>query len=163
MKLELKKQLPEGMTINTDASWHPALKIAAYAFTVANNHARIRQAGLLTGTVSSPLEAEILCIKKALETVHGQHFGGMVKWLVLNTDSEQAMLAIMKDKRKTATEVRRLLKSAQDRLGIEQYEFRHVKAHSGVPDKRSEANRWCDRSARKKLREEVRRRKDVAI
>lgn len=31
-------------------------------------------------------------------------------------------------------------------------EFRHVKAHSGVDDKRSYVNEWCDKEAKRRLR-----------
>ena len=34
-------------------------------------------------------------------------------------------------------------------------EFRHVKAHSGVKDKRSYVNEWCDAEAKKQLRSKM--------
>ena len=35
------------------------------------------------------------------------------------------------------------------------FEFRHVKAHNGVPDARSFINDWCDKEARKWMRQAV--------
>lgn len=147
------------VTINTDASFHPHLKYGAYAFWAICNDCKITKSGVFRKKCINPDDAEAKCILNALTVVLKSHKA--VSKIIVNTDSLNAIAYLTNDRKhirrygligNKATEFKRLLCLLIKEKTIE---FRHVKAHSGISDKRSYVNEWCDAEAKKQLRNKI--------
>jgi len=150
------------VTINTDASFHPSLKWGAYAFWAISNDFKITKSGVFRKKCTNPDDAESKCILNALTVVLKAH-KGLTK-IIINTDSLNAIAYLTNDRThikrygligNKATEFNRLfilLRKSYVKIPIE---FRHVKAHSGINDKRSYVNEWCDWEAKKQLKTKI--------
>lgn len=147
------------VTINTDASFHPSLKYGAYAFWAICDDFKITKSGVFRKKCINPDDAEAKCIINALTVVLLAHKG--ISKIIINTDSLNAIAYLTNDRthiRKyglitnKGTEFNRLFYGIIKKTSIE---FRHVKAHSGVNDKRSYVNEWCDSEAKKQLRKTI--------
>lgn len=147
------------VTINTDASFHPKLKFGAYAFWAISNDFKITKSGVFRKKCVNPDDAEAKCIINALTLILKAHKG--ITRIIINTDSLNAIAYLKADK----VHVRKygLFRSKIDQFnpifkklkrGID-IEFRHVKAHSGVSDRRSYVNEWCDSEAKSQLRKKI--------
>ena len=149
------------VTINTDASFHPALKFGAYAFWAVSDEFKITKSGVFKRKCINPDDAEAKCIINALKVVLLSHVS--ITRVIVNTDSLNAIALLKYDRvhmrkymgknmqmwshiRKAYMKV---LHESKNKVAIE---FRHVKAHTGINDKRSYVNDWCDLEAKKQLR-----------
>jgi len=81
------------------------------------------------------------------------------KYIIVNTDSTVSIgrmnwtyKGLKKHKNKNLGKAINILKKIRNKCQV--LEFRHVKAHSGIENKRSYANEWCDREAKIKMRQE---------
>ena len=144
------------VTINTDASFHPSLKFGAYAFWAVCNDFKITKSGVFRKKCTNPDDAEAKCIINALKIVLA-HKG--ISKIIINTDSLNAIAYLTKDTSHIKKYNLSASKMRQFSLYLDllktfntQIEYRHVKAHSGVNDKRSYVNEWCDKEAKRKLR-----------
>lgn len=144
------------VTINTDASWCPETKKAAYAFWAVSNSFKITKSGVFKNKCESSRCAETRCIINALSTVLLSNSG--ISKVIVNTDSKYSIWTLEEqkiNKQKWKSNLylhiayKTLLKNDKNKAKIE---FRHVKAHSGVQDSRSYVNKWCDKEAKKQLR-----------
>lgn len=150
------------VTINTDASLL-ANKYAGYAFWIVCNDGRIQKAGKIKEIIKSPSDAELCCIANALYILSKSKWKGISK-VIVNTDSKISIDSLNgtsgipsnnKFKRKCYDEamfsmMEILIKSGRSiREVYTFFEFRHVKAHSGVKDARSVVNEWCDQQSKK--------------
>lgn len=147
------------VTINTDASFHPQIKWGAYAFWAICNDFKITKSGVFRKKCMNPDDAETKCILNALTVILKAHKG--ITKIIINTDSLNAIAYLTEDKKhirrynlsnQKAIEFRRIFLSLVKHTTIE---FRHVKAHSGVNDKRSFVNEWCDTEAKRQLRSKI--------
>lgn len=147
------------VTINTDASFHPQLKYGAYAIWAVSDTFKITKSGLFTKKCINPDDAEAKCIINALTLVLKPHKG--VTRIIINTDSLNAIAYLKNDKQhikrygliqNKGAEFNRLFCGLVKNVKVE---FRHVKAHSGINDKRSYVNEWCDSEAKRHLRKKV--------
>lgn len=148
------------VTINTDASFHPRLKYGAYAFWAICNDFKITKSGVFRSECLSPDDAEVKCILNALQVVLFAHKG--ITKIIINTDSLNAIAILKNDREHIKKYVHNNLKKGklfrqkfhsiirktENRFQIE---YRHVKAHSGVEDKRSYVNEWCDAEAKRRM------------
>lgn len=145
------------VTINTDASFHPSLKYGAYAFWAICNDFKITKSGVFRKKCINPDDAESKCIINALKVVLSSN--KCITKIIINTDSLNAIAYLTKDinhikkynlsmpKMRQFSQCLVLLKSFRTEI-----EYRHVKAHSGVNDKRSYVNEWCDSEAKRQLK-----------
>lgn len=145
------------VTINTDASFHPKLKYGAYAFWAVCNDFKITKSGVFRRLCQTPDDAEAKCIINALTVIIKAHKG--ISKIIINTDSLNAIAYLTKD-------VSHIIKYGLSHSKMRQFqqcllmlpignikiEYRHVKAHSGIDDKRSYVNEWCDAEAKRQLR-----------
>lgn len=150
------------ITINTDASFHPSLKYGAYAFWAICNDFKITKSGVFKEKCITPDDAESKCILNAIHVILKSHEG--ISKIIINTDSLNAIAYLTDDKehqrRYGLSNSQRIrfsklfieLKATYKKIPIE---FRHVKAHSGVNDKRSYVNEWCDLEAKRQLKQRV--------
>ena len=148
------------VTINTDASFHRSLKFGAYAFWAICNDFKITKSGVFREKCINPDDAEAKCIINALKVVLLAHKG--ITKIIINTDSLNAIAYLTED----INHIRKYNLSMPKMRQFRQYlfllksfnteiEYRHVKAHSGVNDKRSYVNEWCDSEAKRQLRRKV--------
>jgi len=151
------------VTINTDASLHKKLRYGAYAFWAVSDDFKITKSGPFKEKCFTTDDAEAKCIINALKTVL-VHSG--IHKIIINSDSLNA-IAVLEKNEKHNTRYSRL--NSKQRLNIYKVyqkvlqqsknnvtiEFRHVKAHSGIDDKRSYVNEWCDSEAKKHMWEKV--------
>jgi len=149
------------VTINTDASFHPQLKYGAYAFWAVSNNFKITKSGVFKSVCINSHDAETRCIINALSIVLLSHKD--ITKIIVNTDSQNSIHILTNDKENIRrylgtnqkmvkilrTEFNKVLSKNLNKVKIE---FRHVKAHSGINDKRSYVNEWCDAEAKKQLR-----------
>ena len=149
------------VTINTDASFHPSLKYGAYAFWAICNDFKITKSGVFKAKCINPDDAEAKCIINALKVVLLAHSN--ITKIIVNTDSLNAIAILTGDKTHISKYInsQRLawdkLRKVYKSLIIQKVdiEYRHVKAHSGVNDRRSYVNEWCDSEAKRQLRRKV--------
>lgn len=147
------------VTINTDACFHTQLRIGGYAFWAVSNDFKITKSGVFRKKCTTSDDAEAKCIINALSIILKSHKN--ITKIIVNTDSLNAIAYLKNDKSHISKynlstskriqfsnlflELRRLYKKQLE------IEFRHVKAHSGVDDKRSFVNEWCDTEAKKQM------------
>lgn len=146
------------VTINTDASFHPKYKIGAFAFWVVSNEFKIQKAGFFKKNCKSSHGAEMKCIINALTLT--LRTNTKIKKIIINTDSMNSISIFENDRNKInryglhyGAKYRRMFRNKlkmyvkKNQCDVT-VEFRHVKAHSGVNDKRSYVNDWCDKHAK---------------
>lgn len=142
------------ITINTDASFHPVKKYGGYAFYIVCNNFKIQKAGAFKEKCQSPIDAEMKCMANALHTLMAQKDLPTTSLIVINSD---CLFAFEKVGKKSNNEIGRkiskLIRDVRQKMSykgivLPNYEFRHVKAHSGVNDARSKVNDWCDKQAK---------------
>lgn len=149
-------------TINTDASHAPKVQVAAWACWIKSTHYKIQDSGLFPDPVPNSSVAEAMAIEQALllldmlidsqPFLRAQRDGPGIK-LYINTDSMWTIQALTgKIKRSKHVAVARRVRSLAENYEIE---ARHVKAHTRGADARSWVNNWCDRAARKLVRQKV--------
>lgn len=145
------------LTINTDASFHPDYKVGGYAFYIVCDLFKVQKAGMFKVEPQNSLEAEMMCIANAIFVASKQKQYPYINLVVINSDALYAFERVGKKKKDPfGRKIANLLRDLRMVTGFQKYEFRHVKAHSGVNDARSKVNEWCDREAKKWMREAVR-------
>ena len=143
------------VTINTDASFHNNSKLGAYAFWAISNEFKITKSGVFKKPCNSSQDAEAKCIINALKVVLLAHKG--ISKIVINTDSLHSAIILQGGIRRPDTikrwkSITKVYKELIGNFPNVKIEFRHVKAHSGTRDARSYVNEWCDRQAKKQLK-----------
>lgn len=153
-------ELLNAITINTDASFNTKLKVGGYAFYIRVGDSIIKSAGSFKTNPANPIEAEMMCIGNAVYTLSSLKELPPAKLIVINSDCLTAFELIkLKSKNPTGKSVALLIKTLKEKASYQglippRIQFRHVKAHTGAQDARSWVNRWCDREAKIKMREE---------
>ena len=153
------------ITVNTDASFHPELKVGGYAYYIVCDLFKIQKSGMFKKNPKTAMDAEMMCMANALHCLLVQKELPNTKWIVINSD---CLFSFEKIKRKSQNEVGRkvaeILREVRQKTSMPKYEFRHVKAHNGTPDARSYVNDWCDKEAKKwmrKAKDEIINKSDV--
>lgn len=144
------------VTINTDASTHTKELVGAYAFWIVCDQGKIKRFGAFRAKVKNPTDAEIKSICNGLSSLLESKFTDVFH-VVVNTDCTNAIDGIqgtgpyahLSKNSKAAMHARELIKKLKRKYPkLRLIDFRHVKAHSGVGDKRSIVNEWCDAQAK---------------
>lgn len=155
------------ITINCDASFHPIHKVGGYAFWIVSNSFKITKSGEFKVDPASAEDAEIMCIANALHVLYNQEsLPKNINCLTLNCDSTNAMKRITKQielegryNRKRTKDV--AIKAAMIWIKLSKVlkpnfeQMCHVKAHNGTRDSRSYVNDWCDKEAKKWMRNKL--------
>lgn len=145
------------ITITTDASFSSKYKRGTYAFFITSNLGRMSQAGALRKSCRSPSEAEIKCIINALTFVrNNKELFDKCKNVYVNTDSMNSIHIWNDDRQliiryklfKLSLQLNKLIRKLKKDYRKKSIELRHVKGHSGVNDKRSYVNEFCDKAAK---------------
>lgn len=148
------------ITINTDASFNSQHNVGGYAFYIVCDLFRIKKGGIFKKNPKSPIDAEMMCMANALYTLLTQPELPSTKHIVINSDCLYSFSRItLKNKDLTGRAVARILKKLKEAMSangvLPKSVFRHVKAHSGLDDKRSHVNEWCDMEAKQWMRSAV--------
>lgn len=152
------------ITINTDASFHPTLKVGGYAFYIICDLFKITKGGMFKNHPKTPEEAEIMCIGNALATLLAQKELPEAKWLIINSDCQRGMEKIKRSSTPLGKQVQGLWQQLIRRLGSSKNKFRYVEAHQrGQLDKRSFVNDWCDKEAKKYMKIAAKQKEDEML
>lgn len=142
-------------TINTDASYSPISKRAAYAFWIVSNNFTIKKSGLFRELCQKPEEAELKSILNAIFMVKEQT---ELSKIIINTDCLNAIhiltldnKSIQKYKLTWGKYYYKMYLKYTKRKSFK-VEFRHVKAHNDTDTSRTWVNNWCDKQAKTELR-----------
>lgn len=154
----MKRSHVKCITVNTDASFSKEEKVAGYAFYIVCDLFKITKGGIIKSNVETPQDAEMMCMANALYSLLKQPSLPSTNLIIINSDALTTFEKIgLKKKgvgKRVAEILRQLRKEASYReVVMPKFEFRHVKAHNGTPDKRSFVNNWCDKEAKKWMRE----------
>jgi ribonuclease HI len=144
---------PVFLTITTDASFNHQYSVGGYAFRIVSDQQRINHSGIFKSDLSNSLQAELMCIANAIHTVVKS--GLKADLVVINTDCQHGIIHIQKNKIELAKAINKLLVKLKESTECEKYFIKHVKAHTSSTKSRNLANGWCDKEAKKKMREAV--------
>lgn len=149
------------LTLCTDASFSHKHQIGTYAYWMVCEGQRLKWSGPLKGVVHDSTEAEMMCILKALKRIQMDPLLSLkVKEILVNTDSLNSIWILTGNVKKMAkyrlpkpyhAELAKIFRHMRGLMGNVQVKFRHVKAHSGVDDKRSYVNEWCDQRCKQEI------------
>jgi ribonuclease HI len=141
------------VTILTDASHCPDLKVAGYGFWIASERGKLPGSGAMKNLVRTSTLAEMQAVVNALWK--GAKAGLIQKGdeLLIQIDCEAAIYAF-RHKRNVADDEKQVVEQLYLILTTLDLKckFRHVKAHTGSEAARSRANDACDKRARKAMR-----------
>lgn len=145
----------KNVTITTDISVSPDFKYASYAFWISTERGHIKKSGLIKKASVNTTLMEIKCITNATWYLFNKT-NIRPETLIINTDS-LGVVEIMSRKLKPFSlkpirVIARELKTILD-LNKQQYKFKHVKAHVKVSSARSYVNNWCDKEAKRVIKE----------
>lgn len=153
------------VTINTDASFHPEHKVAAFSCWIVCNQGKILRAGPLKKAKDSS-DAETQGIANALHLLHCSEFTGITK-VIINNDCKYAHQEILTGSSKAAkhckaaaAKIRSVLRKIADQHSLPTdwkrwVEFRYVPAHTGTESARKWVNDWCDNAAKEQMRKQI--------
>lgn len=152
------------ITINTDASFSGEHQKGGYAFYIVCNDFRIKSGGPFRADPRNSEDAEMMAIGNAIATLLRRVELPKTKLLVINSDCKSGLSKIDKPNkilkvknRPLPRKIRGLIDELLKRIGNPKVDFRHVKAHNGHPDARSWVNDWCDKEAKRHMKESVRK------
>ena len=141
------------VTILTDASHCPDLKVAGYGFWIASERGKLPGSGVMKNLVRTSTLAEMQAVVNALWK--GAKAGLILRGdeLLIQIDCEAAIYAFRR-KRNVADDEKEVVEQLYWILTTLDLKckFRHVKAHTGSDAARSRANDACDKRARKAMR-----------
>lgn len=142
------------VTVLSDASFCCNHKIAGYGYWIASARGKTGGEGVVAEEVFDPNTAEMMAICNAIW--HGVG-AGLIRQgdnLLIQTDSVAAIDRFKGEKVNITEQQSRVIAyfdkvTRRLNLGVR---FRHVKAHTSCEDKRSIANRMCDKRAKTAMR-----------
>lgn len=132
---------------------------AGYAFWISSPVGRFKKYGRLKNAKNST-EAEMQAIANALYFIRNHKDLWGISKITIQTDSEHSINMItdpsnhLKGKKKRQENFRKIRGVITELIGKyngvkSEYEFKHVKAHSGTDTKRKYVHDWCDKFAKK--------------
>ncbi len=141
------------VTINTDAAHQHILKIGTYAYWIQCEQGRINDSGILKNKVNTPQEAEAMAICNALYVLHKSEFTG-VKRIVVNCDCKTIFSKMNGTGKGCFGMVYKLRRNINQKYnGKIKITFNHIKAHTDKCNAESLINSWCDKEAKRQLKE----------
>ena len=161
-------------TITTDASFYVQHKKGAFAFWISTEERIIQKAGVLKGACLTSQIAEIKAILNSLIFIKRARFSEKITHITVNTDCMDAinLLGVMTNEQlqkhcnKSKSEALTFLPEAWLAIKVAlqaEIKFKHVKAHKGKDTARKFVNDWCDKAAKKELRQFIKNEKQNAI
>jgi ribonuclease HI len=159
------------VTINTDASFSRANKVGSYAFWIVCDLFIIKRHGMLKGRVERPEDAEFKCIINALHTLLKREQSLLATKIIFNTDCLNVIHVMKKSKKEIKLYKldkwgyplkEKFCNMLSKKMRKVQLDFRHVKSHVEIKDKRSYVNDWCDQKAKEEMSKWLEQNKNLA-
>lgn len=153
----MEKKSVRCITINTDASFNYQKKVGGYAFYIICDLFKIQKGGMFKVQPKNPMEAEMMCMANALQTLLNQKELPSTNLIVINSDCLFSFDRIGLKKDGVGKVVAQILRKVRLEMAwkgivMPEFDFRHVKAHTDNKDARSMVNGWCDKEAKKWMR-----------
>lgn len=145
------------VTIITDASYCPDLKVGGYGFWIASQRGKLGGGSKLTwkgGAINTSTIAEMMAISGALYIAVSNKLVLQGDSVLFQTDCMGAIQAFQGTRYNLVSQELSVLKyhnEMQNSLQL-QIRYKHVKGHSQVDDARSASNRLCDKQAKQYMR-----------
>ncbi|KVR21703.1 hypothetical protein WK13_34765 [Burkholderia ubonensis] len=141
------------VTLLTDASLCHETKAAGWGYYAISERTRAYGGGPLNTNPAQSTEAEMQAIVNGLHCAVKRGVAEAGDSLIIQTDSVESIRAFTRSRQPVGNE-RAAVEKFHVMLATYKFdvEFRHVKAHSGVKDKRSFVNSACDRTAKRFMR-----------
>jgi ribonuclease HI len=145
------------VTINTDASFNSDYKLGTFSFWIVSDIGRLCYKGNLKGEIARSQEAEFKAVLNALHFLLEKSGWKYVNKIIINTDCLPVVEMInggetqnwAKNFKSHFNKIKRMYKVT--------IEARKVKAHSGVEERRTWVNDWCDEQAKNLLRSTIKK------
>ncbi len=153
-----KKTYQECMTINTDASFDPKYGVGGWAFFIRFEDLIIQKGGPFKKDPLDSHDAEMMAVGNALAQLLKYKNLKQTKRLTINMDCMTAMNRIRNRETERGKAVHQLWIELIEKLQSTKNRFWHIKSHTKKSDRRSKDNEWCDREAKKHMREARRKR-----
>lgn len=155
---EYRVYMPVCLTVFADASFDHRSGIAAFAgwFRAAGNVHKISKVSERRFRSSNEAELVALCAT-VLVALRRQRSFGAGDFVVAKSDCTYAVEHLKSSTGGTTETERRMVARVHDTLkahGLRIY-VRHVKGHTTLTEPRFYVNRWCDKEARRLMREAV--------
>lgn len=151
-------QKVKGITINTDASFHPQQKVGGFAFWIKSDTFKLIGHGPFKREPENAIHAEIMCIGNALGALLFEKKINIpeAEFLIINTDCKEAIKHILdKNHNFDGYYVHKLWTRVKQKIKSNRNEFKHVKSYTRTDDKRSYVNEWCDTKAKEEMRKKL--------
>lgn len=146
-------------TIITDASWCPKTNAGGWAAWVVNSGTRQKKSGVLRKYVGS-FEAECAAITNGFFVAHKTGLLVRKGKVIIQSDCTQALEVLIDQGRTSNPAVSKMIAQLAEYHHLYKYEIeaRHVRGHQNPnKDARTYVNNWCDREAKRHMREMRRR------
>lgn len=131
----------------------PKRKIGGYAFWIVCNLGTLTKAGKIKHCESA-VEAELKAIGNAIFIVKKKLHPSKVTKIIINTDCLNAIKVLTEPKNhfkynnKFHKKIQKIVRRIRGCFKHYTVEFRHVRAHSNVDDKRTYVNNYLDKQAK---------------
>jgi ribonuclease HI len=147
------------VTIITDASYCSATKCGGWAVWAASERGTIKSAGGMKLLVENSSVAELMAIGNGLAFAVIEGVVQPGDEVLIQGDNQSALRAVRKPHkaRGQMAEVVEKIVDLRDRRQLKLV-TKHVRAHSGRETRRTWVHDWCDREARKAMRQSRRER-----
>ena len=142
-------------TIITDASWCPNTHAGGWAAWVVNSGIRQKMSGELQKYVSS-FDAECAAITNGFFLAHKTGLLVRKGKVIIQSDCTHALEVLIDQGRTSNPAVSKMIAQLSEYHNLYKYEIesRHVKGHQDPSkDARTFVNNWCDREAKRHMRE----------
>jgi ribonuclease HI len=139
------------ITLFTDASHCPESRTATYAVWAKANGRTVRHCGVLEGRIHSAGHAEVRALANGIFVAVRLLQPEAGSRIIAQSDCQETLNALAGSIKRHG-EVRRYVANLLSSAGVA-IEYRHVKGHRGTATPRNAVNTWCDRAARRLLRE----------
>lgn len=139
------------ITINTDASFCPNLKVGTYAFWIVSDGLLLKGSGIFKSLCTGPTDVETKSICNAVAILLKCDFDfSRIQHVVFNRDNVHAKTA--KKGHPVSMQLHHQIRLLSAKCANPKVSFRHVRAHTGKPDGRSRVNEWCDEQCKIQLK-----------
>jgi len=137
------------ITINTDASFSNEHKFWTYAFWIKSDKFCFKWSWVFKEKLESSTEAESRAIMVAIWIIQSQKV--KFRKLIFNRDNIWAKFWWKKHYQKELQRMILQFKKVWLTKTKKFFEFRHVKAHTSINNKRSYVNNWCDKKCKEEF------------
>ena len=142
------------LSINTDASFHQQTKCGGWAFVILAEDVRIIKKGRFKECPDNPTDSEIKCIINAITDLLNKKLP-KIKHIIINTDCQSVITGIKRARNPSLVLLKKAIVKLKKHADCNNIELKHIKAHTSNKDKYSIINKYLDKWAKEKMREQL--------